>query len=298
MSTENTYEQSVDCSTQASTPGSETPSTSKIMSTTSTVELQITSPTYENIFTGFHDGFASLRAEMAGLETENKRLVEHNTVEKELETLKEENAKLSEAKDNAMKTLAEVNEKNAGLDKEFTGLEGLKEVLGWKKRCDELENRAVENQEKVEKLLENYQRKTEKLFADCQAKMEQMQLESCTMWSIVQENLKAGYIFREKPLKIIPHGMVQVNRAELDDHDKDLFDSLRLRAPPHEDEDSCAESAMVERAMSAKNEMMEKAWGSLPGSLRGVNPAKSKDGKSMVNGLVRAGGAFLGRVGK
>jgi FtsZ-binding cell division protein ZapB len=107
------------------------------MSTTSTVELQLTSPTYENIFTGFQDGFAVFRAEMARPETENKRLVEHNTVvEKKLETLKEENAKLSEAKDNAMKTLAEVNEKNAGLEKEFTGLEGLKEVLGWKKRCD------------------------------------------------------------------------------------------------------------------------------------------------------------------
>jgi hypothetical protein len=56
-----------------------------------------------------------------------------------------------------------------------------------------------------------------------------------------------------------------------------------------------AESAMVDRAMSAKDEMMEKAGGSLPGSLRGVDPAKLKDGKSMVNGLVRAGGAFLGR---
>jgi hypothetical protein len=77
MSADNSYRQSV----EASTPGSDTPSTSDIMSTTPTVELQITSPTNENIF--------------------NKRLVDHNTViEKELVTVNEENVKLKKVSPN------------------------------------------------------------------------------------------------------------------------------------------------------------------------------------------------------
>jgi chromosome segregation ATPase len=164
MSSENSCEQSFYSSTQAITPGSDTPSTSEIMSTTPTptANLQISSPAYENMFRNFQDTFASLRAEMARLEIENKRLVEHNTViEKELETLNEENARLSGAKDDAIKKLAEVEEEKAGLQKELGGLEGLKEVLGWKKAADS-------NQERMEKLLGNYQQKTEKRIAEVQ----------------------------------------------------------------------------------------------------------------------------------
>ncbi|KAI5795884.1 hypothetical protein FPQ18DRAFT_387056 [Pyronema domesticum] len=172
---------SVYSSTQATTSGSDTPSASEIMSTTPTptANLQISSPAYENMFRTFQDTFVGLRADIARLEIENKRLVEHNTViekeletlnehntiiEKELATLNEENVKLSDA----MKKLAEVEEEKAGLQKELGGLEGLKEVLGWKKRCEELENRATENQERMEKLLEDYQQKTEKQIAELQ----------------------------------------------------------------------------------------------------------------------------------
>ncbi|KAI5795892.1 hypothetical protein FPQ18DRAFT_387064 [Pyronema domesticum] len=127
MSSENSYEQSIYSSTQASTPGFDTP-----MSPTPTANLQISSPAYENMFRSFQDTFASLRAEMARLEIENKRL----------------NVKLSGANDDALKKLAEVEEEKAGLQKELSGFEGLRDVLGWKK--------ATENQERMEELLENY----------------------------------------------------------------------------------------------------------------------------------------------
>jgi hypothetical protein len=217
MSADNSYEQSVG----ASTPGSDTPSTSDIMSTTPTVELQNTSPTNENIFRSFQDAFASLRAEMTRLEIENKRLVEHNTViekelvtlnehntviEKELETLNEDNVKLTGANDDAIKKLAKVEEEKAGLQKELGGLEGLREVLGWKK--------AAENQERMEKLLENYQQKTEKWIAEVQQQGQQnleqaidrinahhaleMQDLAIATGSMGLEDWKDGYIFREK----------------------------------------------------------------------------------------------------
>ncbi|CCX30778.1 hypothetical protein FPQ18DRAFT_375206 [Pyronema domesticum] len=232
MSTENSYEQSVDSSTQASsTPGPDTPSVSEIMSTTPTAELQVASPAYENMFRSFLDTFENLRAEMTRLEIENKRLVDYNTViEKELETLNEENVKLSRANDDAMKKLAESDEKNARLQKEFSELEELKEVLGWKKRCEELENRTTENQERTEKLLEDYQQKTEKWIAEVQQQSQrnlgqainrikalralQMQGLNSVMAFMGLEDLKDGYIFREKPLKMIPNGMIQVSRAK------------------------------------------------------------------------------------
>ncbi|CCX32338.1 Protein of unknown function [Pyronema omphalodes CBS 100304] len=127
MPAENSYEQFVDFSAEASTPGFDTPSASEIMSTTPTANLQISSPAYENMFRSFQDTFASLRAEMAMLEIENKRLVEHNTlIKKELETLDKENVKLSGANDDALKKLAEVEEEKAGLQKELSGFEGLR----------------------------------------------------------------------------------------------------------------------------------------------------------------------------
>ncbi|CCX10003.1 hypothetical protein FPQ18DRAFT_307475 [Pyronema domesticum] len=116
MSAENSYEQSVDSSAQASTPGFDTPTASEIMSTTLTARLQIASQAYDSMIRSFLDTFGNLRAEMTRLEIENKRLVEHNTViEMELETLNEENIKLSGANDDAMKKLAEVEEDKAGL---------------------------------------------------------------------------------------------------------------------------------------------------------------------------------------
>jgi chromosome segregation ATPase len=231
MSSENSYEQSVYSSTQASsTPGSDTPSASEIMSTTPTptANFQISSPAYENMLRSFQDTFTSLRAEMARLEIENKRLVEHNTViekeletlnehntatEKELETLNEENVKFSGAKDDAMKKLAEVEEEKTGLQKELDGLEGLKEVLGWKKRCEELENRATENQERMEKLFEDYQQKTEKRIAEVQQGQQNLEQEidrikadhtlemqglTSAMGFMGLEDLKGDYIFREE----------------------------------------------------------------------------------------------------
>ncbi|KAI5816094.1 hypothetical protein BZA77DRAFT_67976 [Pyronema omphalodes] len=54
-----------------------------------------------------------------------------------------------------------------------------------------------------------------------------------------------------------------------------------------------AEQAVMDKAMGARDEMWEKAGRNLPGNLHTVDPAKLKDGKTMVGGLVRAGGAFL-----
>jgi chromosome segregation ATPase len=148
------------------------------------------------MFRSFLDTFGSLRAEMARLEIENKRLVEHNTViekeletlnehntaiEKELETLNEENVKFSGAKDDAMKKLAEVEEEKAGLQKELDGFKGLKKAKGWKKRCEEQENRVAENQKRIEKLLEDYQQKMEKRTADVQHQSQQ-NLEQAIDW--------------------------------------------------------------------------------------------------------------------
>jgi hypothetical protein len=216
MSTESSYEQSVDSSTQASsTRSSDTPVASEIMSTTPTAKLQVASPAYNNMFRSFLDTFANLRAEMTRPEIENKRLVEHNTIiEKELETLNEENIKLSGAYDVTMKKLVKSEAKNARLQKKFSGLEGPKKVLGWKKRCEELENRTTENQTRTEKLLEDYQQKMEKWIAEVQQQSQQnleqaidrinaqQALEMKGLTSAMGfpglEDLKDGYIFREK----------------------------------------------------------------------------------------------------
>jgi chromosome segregation ATPase len=145
------------------------------------------SPAYENMFKSFQDTFTGLRAEMTRLEIENKRLVEHNTViEKELETLNEENVKLSGANNDAMKKLAEVEEKNAGLQKEYSGLEGLKEVLGWKKRCEELENRATENQGRMEKRCEELENRA----TENQERMEKMDKRIAEVQQQSQQNFE------------------------------------------------------------------------------------------------------------
>ncbi|CCX34582.1 hypothetical protein FPQ18DRAFT_335959 [Pyronema domesticum] len=259
MSTENSCEQSIyssiQTSTQASTPGSDTPSASENMSTTPTANLQMASPTYENMFRSFQDTFASLRVEMTRLEIENKRLVEHNTViEKELETLNEENVKLSGANNDAMKKLAEVEDKNAGLQKEYSGLEGLKEVLGWKKRCEELDNRATENQKRIEKRFEELENRATENHGIMKKRMaivqQQSQLnreqaidgikaqQALDLKRVIalmsRKDLKDSYIFREKPLETIPNGMIQVNRAKVDI----INHRVRDASPPREDEDS------------------------------------------------------------
>ncbi|CCX05665.1 hypothetical protein FPQ18DRAFT_423065 [Pyronema domesticum] len=220
------------------------------MSTTPTVELQITSPTQENIFRSFRDAFASLRAEMIRPEIEKKRLVDHNTViEKELVTLNKENIKLTGANDDAIKKLAKVEDEKAGLQKELSVFEGLKEVLEWKKRCGKQENRVTENQERMEKLLESYQQEMEKRIAEVQEQGQQnleqaidqikahhapeMQDLAIDMRFMGLEDWEDGYIFREKPLKIIRNGMIQVNRAK-----SSGSGDQRSNGPPHEDEDS------------------------------------------------------------
>ncbi|CCX06816.1 Protein of unknown function [Pyronema omphalodes CBS 100304] len=201
------------------------------MSTTPTANLQMASPTYQNMFRSFQDTFASLRAEMTRLEIENKRLVEHNRViEKELETLNEENVKLSGANDDAMKKLAQ---------KEFSGLEGLKEVIGWKKRCEELDNRATENQERMEKMdkrIAEVQQQSQQNFEQAIDRMKDQQALDlkCVMKLMGLEDLKDGYIFRENPLNTIPNGMIQVSRAKVDI----IYKPYQKERPPREDKDS------------------------------------------------------------
>jgi hypothetical protein len=123
-----------------------------------------------------------------------------------LETLNGENAKLSGAKDDAIKKLAEVEEEKAGLQKELGGLAGLKEVLGRKKAADS-------NQERMEKLLGNHQQKTEKMIAEVQQGQQnieqaidrikahhalEMQDLAIATGFMGLEDWKDGYIFREK----------------------------------------------------------------------------------------------------
>ncbi|KAI5817698.1 hypothetical protein BZA77DRAFT_386644 [Pyronema omphalodes] len=160
--------------------------------------------------------------------------------------LKEENIKLSEDKDDAMKKLAEVEEEKAGLQKELDGLGELKEVMGWKKKCEELENRAIASEGRMEKLFEDYQQKMEKRATEIKEGMEKsMEEYQQTMEEHIadvqhqsQENLKQeihqikadhilqmenftlddvkdGYILKEKPFKIIPRGMIRVSRARV-----------------------------------------------------------------------------------
>ncbi|KAI5817693.1 hypothetical protein BZA77DRAFT_343357 [Pyronema omphalodes] len=191
MSFDNSCAQSVCTSTPAScTPGSDTPSTSEIMSTAPTliVDLQIPSPAYDNMRRSFQDNFTSNGLELARLEIENMRLMEHNTAiekefetvkehntaaEKKLETLKEEIIKLYGANSDAMKKLAEVQEEKADLQKELVGLRELEEVRRWKK-CEELETRVTEKQERTEKLIKDYQREMDKRATGNQASIENL----------------------------------------------------------------------------------------------------------------------------
>ncbi|KAI5817675.1 hypothetical protein BZA77DRAFT_30827 [Pyronema omphalodes] len=291
MSCESSYQPSVYSNTEASnTPGFDTPSASDTMSTTFAITadlLQTSSPAYENIFRSFQDTFTNLRVEMARLEIENKRLVEHNTsiekelealnelntaIEKELATLNEENVKISESRNDAVKKLAEVEEENASLKKELGGLGELREILGWKKRCEELENRVTEsharmqnlvvknqerthklcaeNQERIEKVFEDYQKKMEKRIADVQHQGQQnleqeiarikadhireMQSLISPMGLMALEDWEDNYIFREKPFEIIPNGMIQVSRTKA----RECVD-FASDTPPCEDDQTC-----------------------------------------------------------
>ncbi|KAI5812293.1 hypothetical protein BZA77DRAFT_359573 [Pyronema omphalodes] len=220
MSANSSYEESI----EASTPGSVTPSASDIMSIAPTDELQNTSSTNDNTFHSFQDAFAIFKTAMTRLEVENKRLVEHNTaIEKELVTLREDNVKLTEANDDAIRKLAKVEEEKARFQKVLTGFEGLGEVLGWKNTS--------ENQERIEKMLENYIQKIEKRIVEVEEKGQQnleqaidrikadhareIQGPVSTMESINIEDWTDGYIFRKTPLKPIPNGVIQVSRAEV-----------------------------------------------------------------------------------
>ncbi|KAI5812265.1 hypothetical protein BZA77DRAFT_390788, partial [Pyronema omphalodes] len=60
MSVENFDEKSVYPSTQASTPGFDTPPASEIMSTSPTANLQMTSSIYENMFKNYQNTFMNL----------------------------------------------------------------------------------------------------------------------------------------------------------------------------------------------------------------------------------------------
>ncbi|KAI5817703.1 hypothetical protein BZA77DRAFT_292232 [Pyronema omphalodes] len=255
-------------STEASsTLASDTPSecTSLVVSTAASTpalntDLQISFPAFGDAFRSFQ----GLGAEISRLQIENRRLVEHNAaiekeleilnehntaVEKELETLKEENIELSEAKDDAIKKLAEVEEGKAGLQKELDGLGELKDVMGWKKKCEELENRAIESEGKMEKLFEDYQQKIEQRIADAQTQSQnkleqeinqiktdhtlQMQSLASAMGFQGLEDMTDGYIVREKPFERIPGGMIQVSRAKVKGSD-----GRASSGPPREDQNT------------------------------------------------------------
>ncbi|KAI5817705.1 hypothetical protein BZA77DRAFT_343367 [Pyronema omphalodes] len=253
MSSKNSDEQPGCSSTQASnTPGSGTPSATETMSTTATLtaDLQISFPAHENMLRSFQDIFTNLRVELARLEIENKKLVEHNTaIEKELETMEDKNVKLSGANDDAMKKLAEVEEKKDALQKKLYGLEDLNAILGLKRKCEELEKQATENQERTNKLFEDFQKKMEKRIVDMQTEVQQnfeqdinriktdhtLQMQSLASAMGFQglEDMTDGYMVREKPFERIPGGMIQVSRAKATESDDELSDG-----PPREDDDS------------------------------------------------------------
>ncbi|KAI5817696.1 hypothetical protein BZA77DRAFT_292224 [Pyronema omphalodes] len=289
MSAENSHQQSVYSSTQATgTPNPDTPSTSETMSTTSTLtaSLQISSPVYDNMRKSLQDTFTSLGVQLSRLEIENKRLVEHNTAiekelqtsnehniatEKELKALREENARLSGANDHAMKKLAEVEEEKDALQKELDELGELREVLGWKNKCQELETRVTEDRERMETSFKDYQQEMEKRatenqeriqksMEECQQKMKEhiadvqtqsqnklereinrikadhtLQMQSLTSAMGFQglEDMTDGYIVREKPFGRIPGGMIQVSRATATESDDYVSDG-----PPCEDDNT------------------------------------------------------------
>ncbi|KAI5817685.1 hypothetical protein BZA77DRAFT_30986 [Pyronema omphalodes] len=258
MSTENSYEHSAYSSTSAScsTPGSETPTASETMSATPTVaaDLQTSSPAYETILRSFQDTFTSLKMEMARLEFENKRLETDNKrletdnkrletenqrletknkrlqvqvddhqlayllADKEVETSHEIIIELSKEKDDAIKKIAEVEEEKVSLQKELDGLGELKEILGWKKRCEELENRVTENQERIDKRIADVQHQSQKnLEQEVNWIKEDHTLKMQSLMNLIGfkdlEDMKDGYVVREKPFKIIPGGMIQVSLA-------------------------------------------------------------------------------------
>ncbi|KAI5817684.1 hypothetical protein BZA77DRAFT_352633 [Pyronema omphalodes] len=246
------------------------------MSTTSTLTTnpQISSPAYESTLRSFYD----LGSEISRLEIENKRLMDYNTaiekellslhehntsIEKELQalnelnsvlekesaTLKEENDKLSWARDDAVKKCAQVEEEKANLQRELDGFAELREVRGLKRKCEELENRTTGNQERIEKLFEDYQQETKKQIAEIQNQSHknfQQEIEkikadySREMQSVMSVmkfggpgDWKIGHIVREEPFNIIPAGMIQVSLAKAV-NGKDISSD----GPPCEDENT------------------------------------------------------------
>ncbi|KAI5800904.1 hypothetical protein FPQ18DRAFT_413555 [Pyronema domesticum] len=172
--------------------------------------------------------------------------------------------KFKEVKDKNIKLQEQLDEMaQCGGARDFVALKGKFYDLE-KKIVDILDNQAKKVQcfedykAKMEKrIIEILENQTEKNqhFDNLQAKMEKLQMEiqqkhqeidptkaqqaleiqclTSDMGFMGLENLKDGYIFREKPLKTIPNGIIQVSRAkadESDDHESD--------GPPREDEDS------------------------------------------------------------
>ncbi|KAI5807236.1 hypothetical protein BZA77DRAFT_363075, partial [Pyronema omphalodes] len=184
---------------------------------------------------------------------ELEALNELNTaIEKELATLNEENVKISESRNDAVKKLAEVEEENASL-KELGGLGELREILGWKKRCEELENRVTESHARMQNLVVKNQERTHKLCAENQERIEkgqqnleqeiarikadhirEMQSLISPMGLMALEDWEDNYIFREKPFEIIPNGMIQVSRTKA----RECVD-FASDTPPCEDDQTC-----------------------------------------------------------
>ncbi|CCX32339.1 Protein of unknown function [Pyronema omphalodes CBS 100304] len=86
------------------------------------------------------------------------------------------------------------------------------------------------------------------------------------MGSMGLEDLKDGYIFREKPLKTIPDGTIQVSRAK-----------AYKGGSPHEDEDSCFLYVVRDQFKDFKKfiNLAESVFGLNAGHLRCLKGTKS-----------------------
>ncbi|KAI5820540.1 hypothetical protein BZA77DRAFT_79881 [Pyronema omphalodes] len=155
---------------------------------------------------------------------------------------------------------------NTAPQENLNGMEeygGPRYLVVLKRKYDEMQKRIVDildNHSEKERSLKDHQMKMrmqichlermEKLQLESQQKRQKIQkpktdsikaqqdLEKRHLTSYMEStdlgNLKGDYIFVEKPLKAIPHGMIQVSRATADRRTNRLSDG-----PPREDEDSC-----------------------------------------------------------
>ncbi|KAI5798428.1 hypothetical protein FPQ18DRAFT_376130 [Pyronema domesticum] len=227
------------CSEDSGSERCSTDSSSDSMTTADTTSLDTTSlADTEKMFNTLSQLMQGYKADIVRLEMENKKLSESLAGAKSRE-------------DDAVKKNIKLQEK---LD-EMEQCGGARDIVALKGKCDGLEKQILDIlhiQEKKDpgQIFEDYQQKMEKRIVEVQQQSQQnleqaidrikaqqaleMQGLTSAMGFMCLDYLKDGYIFKEKPLKMIPDGMIQVSRAKASESNDRVSDG-----PPREDEDSC-----------------------------------------------------------